>query len=112
MRRITHSILQMTGNVIAVAATGVRAGELAVVAARRGESLAQVIRLERERVFLQVFAGTAGISTGDEVRFLGRQMAVSVSDHLLGRIFDGKGAPRDHGPALQENLVPLNGPGR
>ena len=110
MRRITHNILQMTGNVIAVAATGVRAGELAVVASRRGESLAQVIRLERERVFLQVFAGTAGVSTGDEVRFLGRQMAVSVSDHLLGRIFDGKGAPRDHGPTLQENLVPLNGP--
>ena len=41
MRRITHNILQMTGNVIAVAATGVRAGELAVVASRRGESLAQ-----------------------------------------------------------------------
>lgn len=110
MRRITHNILHITGTVIVVAATGVRAGELAVVRSPRGESLAQVIRLDRDRVFLQVFAGTAGVSTRDEVRFLGRQMMVSASDALLGRIFDGKGAPRDHGPTLTDCLVPVEGP--
>ena len=41
--------------------------------------------------YLQVFTGGRGISTGDEVRFLGDPMRVSFSDALLGRIFTGGG---------------------
>ena len=59
---------------------------------------------------LQVFAGGRGISTGDEVRFLGHPMQVSFSDDLLGRIFDGGGKPRDKGPELTENLITIGGP--
>ena len=59
---------------------------------------------------LQVFSGTQGVSTTDPVRFLGRPMMVSFSDHLLGRIFDGAGVPRDNGPALTENMIPIGGP--
>ncbi|MEW5817122.1 MAG: V-type ATP synthase subunit B, partial [Spirochaetota bacterium] len=51
-----------------------------------------------------------GISTGDEVRFLGHPMRVSFSDNLLGRIFNGSGRPRDNGPALTENLIEIGGP--
>ena len=35
---------------------------------------------------------------------------VSFSDDLLGRVFDGAGVPRDNGPALTENLIPIGGP--
>ncbi|MEE0897348.1 MAG: V-type ATP synthase subunit B, partial [Acutalibacteraceae bacterium] len=59
---------------------------------------------------LQVFAGGQGVSTGDEVRFLGHEMRVSFSDDLLGRIFNGSGEPRDKGPALTDNLKPIGGP--
>ncbi|MEE1503003.1 MAG: V-type ATP synthase subunit B, partial [Acutalibacteraceae bacterium] len=59
---------------------------------------------------LQVFAGGQGISTGDEVRFLGHDMRVSFSDDLLGRIFNGSGEPRDKGPALTDNMKPIGGP--
>ena len=61
-------------------------------------------------VSLQVFAGAQGVGTSDPVRFLGRPMMVSFSDHLLGRVFDGAGVPRDHGPALTENMIPIGGP--
>ena len=88
MRKIAIRISEIAGSVIAVDASGVAFGELAVVASRHGESLAQVIRLNGERVFLQVFAGTGGISTGDQVRFLGHQLQISASDNLLGRVFD------------------------
>ncbi len=110
MRKVYHQILQIAGNVIMLEASGVASNELAEIRSRRGVSLAQVIRLDNDRVYLQVFAGSRGISTSDEVRFLGRQMQVSVSDKLLGRVFNGSGEPRDHGPAITENMVEIGGP--
>jgi V/A-type H+/Na+-transporting ATPase subunit B len=110
MRKIAIRIAEMAGSVIAVDAPGAAIGELAVVASRQGESFAQVIRLKGGRVFLQVFAGTGGISTGDEVRFLGHQLRVSASDNLLGRVFDGTGRPRDAGPRLIDDLIEIGGP--
>ncbi|MBQ1869464.1 MAG: V-type ATP synthase subunit B, partial [Treponema sp.] len=58
----------------------------------------------------QVFAGGRGVATNDKIRFLGHDMRVSFSDNLLGRIFNGSAEPRDHGPSLAENLVPIGGP--
>jgi len=96
--------------VITVTATGVRYKELAVVETKYGPSLAEVIRLRHDEVALQVFNGSRGISTGDEVRFLGHPMMVSFSDNLLGRIFDGSGRPRDGGPELTDSLIEIGGP--
>jgi len=107
MNRIYSRIESIVGNVISVKSTGVAYGELAEVKTRYGVSLAETIRLEGEMVYLQVFAGGRGISTGDEVRFLGHPMRVSFSDSLKGRIFDGAGEPRDGGPTLSENLIPI-----
>ncbi|MBO4632179.1 MAG: V-type ATP synthase subunit B, partial [Lentisphaeria bacterium] len=80
MRKVYHKIIQISGNVITVEADNVGNSELAEVTTSRGSSLAQVIRLQDNKVFLQVFAGSRGISTGDEVRFLGHPMQVSASD--------------------------------
>jgi V/A-type H+-transporting ATPase subunit B len=110
MRKIYSRIMRIAGNVITVDATGIKYGELAEVTSLHGKSLAEVIRLNRKDVSLQVFAGGRGISTGDEVRFLGHPMRVSFSDDLLGRIFDGRGVPRDRGPDLTENLIEIGGP--
>jgi len=108
--KVYHRIEQITGNVIVVKADGVIAGELAQVAASHGTSLAQVIRLENENVFLQVFAGGRGVSTDAKVRFLGRTMQVPFSENLLGRVFTGSGEPRDKGPAITENMIEIGGP--
>ena len=59
---------------------------------------------------MQVFAGGRGVATNDQVRFLGHDMRVSFSENLLGRIFNGSGEPRDKGPSLADNLVPIGGP--
>ncbi len=110
MNKVFNRIESITGNVITVRASGVKYNELAEVSTRFGKSLAQVNKLDGDLVSLQVFAGGQGISTGDEVRFLGHEMRVSFGDDLLGRIFNGSGAPRDNGPALTDNLKPIGGP--
>ncbi len=110
MQKVHTRVLQIAGNVITVSATGVAYGELAEVSTSRGKSLAQVIKIQFDRVALQVFAGARGISTSDEVRFLGYSMRVSFSADLLGRIFNGSGEPRDNGPELEGNWVEIGGP--
>ena len=110
MRKIYHRIIQISGNVITLEAENVANGELAEVRSGDLSSLAQVIRLDGSRVSLQVFAGARGISTDSEVRFLGRQMQVSATTDLLGRIFTGNGAPRDGGPSLTDNMTEIGGP--
>ena len=110
MNRVYNKIESITGSVITVKAEGVRYNELAQITTRFGKSLAQVNKIEGNVVSLQVFAGGQGVSTGDEVRFLGREMRISFGDDLLGRIFNGSGEPRDKGPVLTENMKPIGGP--
>ncbi len=110
MRKIYSKIDAIAGNVITVSAENVKYGDLAVVSSSSGESLANVIRLNGKNVSLQVFSGGRGVSTGDEVRFLGHPMQVSFSDNLMGRIFTGSGKPRDNGPSLEENMIEIGGP--
>ena len=110
MNKVYNRIESITGNVITVRANGVKYKELAQINTRFGKSLAQVNKIEGDIVSLQVFAGGQGVSTGDEVRFLGHEMRVSFSEDLLGRIFNGSGEPRDKGPALNENMKPIGGP--
>ncbi|NLN59347.1 MAG: V-type ATP synthase subunit B [Deltaproteobacteria bacterium] len=110
MRKVYSKIESISGNVITVSADGVKYEDLAEVTSAHGKSLAQVIKLDDDKVSLQVFAGSRGISTGDEIRFLGHPMKVSFSENLLGRIFNGGGRPRDKGPELMENLIEIAGP--
>ena len=110
MRKVYHRIIQIAGNVITVEAENVSYNELAEVSTTRGTSLAQVIRLQDNKVNLQVFAGGRGISTNNQVRFLGHPMKVSSSEDLLGRIFTGRGMPRDGRPEINNKLIEIGGP--
>ncbi|MDR1949912.1 MAG: V-type ATP synthase subunit B [Spirochaetaceae bacterium] len=110
MKKVYSKIESITGSVITVRAEDIRYGDLAEVDTVFGTSLAEVNRLEGSLVSLQVFAGGRGISTGDTVRFLGHPMEISFSENLMGRVFSGSGKPRDKGPALRENLIPIGGP--
>ena len=110
MSKVYNRIESIAGSVITVRAEGIQYNELAVINTRFGKSLAQVIKIEQNLISLQVFAGGRGVSTGDEVRFLGHEMQVSFSDDLLGRIFNGSGEPRDKGPQLTENMIRIGGP--
>ena len=110
MRKVYHNIIHIAGNVITGEADNVAYNELAEITGSRGTSLAQVIRLDRGKVALQVFAGSRGVSTQDQVRFLGREMQVSKSDALLGRVFNGRGAARDHKPDITDSMTDIGTP--
>jgi V/A-type H+-transporting ATPase subunit B len=110
VQKVYTNIIQIAGDVITVEAEGVGYTEIAEVSTQNGVSLAQVIRLDGKKVYLQVFAGSRGISTGDKVRFLGHPMRVASGKDMLGRIFNGSGLPLDKGPSLSENVIDIGGP--
>ncbi|RJR30823.1 MAG: V-type ATP synthase subunit B [Candidatus Latescibacterota bacterium] len=74
---------------------------------RRGK----VLEVDRDRVLVQLFEGTRGVDTAKtRVRFLGRGLELAVSPDILGRIFNGLGAPIDDGPRLiAEHTLDING---
>jgi V/A-type H+/Na+-transporting ATPase subunit B len=110
MYKVYQQIKEIRGNVITVEAEGIAYRELAQVTSGAGTSLAQVIRLDGERVYLQVFSGTRGIATNARVRFLGHAMQVPFSENLLGRVFTGSGIPRDRGAELLDEQIEIGGP--
>lgn len=110
MQKVYSQITQIVGDVITVEADDIAYKELAEIKTSLGTSLAQVIRLDRNKVSLQVLAGSRGISTNDKVRFLKKGIQVAYSEDLLGRIFTGAGRPRDKGPDLTDNMIEIGGP--
>ncbi len=110
MRKVYTQIEQIAGNVVTVLAEDVSYGEIAIISSKNSKSFAQVIRLEGDRVSLQVLAGTRGIAKHSEVRFLGHTVRTPFSKSLIGRVFTGGGEPRDGGPDITENLIDIGGP--
>jgi V/A-type H+/Na+-transporting ATPase subunit B len=101
MKTVHDRINEMRGNLISVTATDVALGELARVDRKDGRSTyASVLRISREEVTLQVFESTRGISTGDHVTFLKREMQAKFGEGLLGRRMSGSGVPIDGGPEV------------
>lgn len=101
----------MRGNLITVTAVGVKLGELArIEKGDGGVTYASVLRFEGDQVTLQVFGGTRGISTGDQVIFLGRQIEAIYGETLLGRRLNGAGIPIDGGPQIIGEHIPIAQP--
>lgn len=115
-----RNIINIVGDILEVRVAGAGASgadrprfrDVAIVESADGErSLAQVIRIERDIVSLQVFSGTKGLATDAAVIFLGHPMQVKCSQSILGRIFGGDGEPMDTGPSLaDERAVDIGGP--
>jgi len=111
MRAIYERIQEMRGNLITVRAENVGLAELARIDLADGrKAFASVLRIDGQNVTLQVFQSTRGISTGDKVTFLRRQMQVNFSDSLLGRRFNGPGMPIDGGPQVVGEPTAIAGP--
>jgi V/A-type H+-transporting ATPase subunit B len=113
-------VLSIVGDVIRIALPpqtiddpeGPRFGDLATVAEGNGPPrVAQVVRLDEGEASLQVFSGTAGLSTRSQARFLGHPPKVAISGNILGRVFAGDGRVIDGGPSLaHEPQVEIGGP--
>lgn len=111
MIKTYNSIERIKGSIAQVKAEGVKLGELAEIKMKDGRStLAEVISFSGDRVNLQIYRGTRGVSTGDQTRFLSKPMQVAFGGSLLGRVFNGAGEPVDGGASVSEEKVEIGGP--
>ncbi|MBI3547371.1 MAG: V-type ATP synthase subunit B [Gammaproteobacteria bacterium] len=85
---------------------GVALGDRVAVRDYRGHKRnGQVIRTSDDVVLVQIFEGTEDLDLERTwVRFLDEPFELPLSRDLLGRIFNGIGAPRDGRPPLVSNL--------
>jgi V/A-type H+-transporting ATPase subunit B len=105
-QKIYTKIDQITKATCTLHASGIGNEEMALV----NDRLAQVVKIEGDRVTLQIFSGTEGIPTNAEVVFLGHAPQLAVSDELSGRFFNAYGHPIDGGPEVDGKLVEIGGP--
>jgi V/A-type H+-transporting ATPase subunit B len=111
MRKVYDKILDIKGSLLTVQATHVKLGELAKVTRKNGtSSYASVIRIDKDKVTLQAFQDTRGISTGDQLTFLNQQIKAVSGEELLGRRFNGAGEPIDGGPVCSGYQVEIGQP--
>jgi V/A-type H+/Na+-transporting ATPase subunit B len=111
MRTIHEKIDEIRGNLVTVSDSRAGLGELARIEMADGrKAYASVIRLDDTKTTLQVFTSPRGISTGDRVIFLRRQMEVLYSNNLLGRRLNGSGEPIDGGAEVLGTSIEIGGP--
>jgi len=105
-QRIYTRLEGITKATVVLNAQRVMNDELATVDGR----LAQVVKINGDRVTLQVFGGTEGIATNSEVVFWGEAPSLNVSDDLAGRFFNAYGKPIDGGPEVEGEHREIGGP--
>lgn len=113
MRLEYIGLWSLSGSLIALSGvTGVSYDEMAEITLAGGERrYGRVILIDGDRVVLQVFEGTRGISLENaRTHFTGRPMDIALSKEMLGRIFDGAGRPIDGlGEIYPEERRDING---
>lgn len=111
MNKIYERIIDIRGNLLSVIARGVKLGELAYIKrASQAKTFASVLSIDGEKVTLQAFEDTRGISTGDQVVFLKKQIRATCGENLMGRRLSGTGEPIDGGPAVTGYEVDIGQP--
>ena len=105
-QKVYTRIDNITKATCTITAQGISNEEMAYVDGRP----AQVVKINGEKVTLQVFPGTQGIATNAEVVFTGKPPSVKVSEEMRGRFFDAYGLPIDGGPAVEGEEREIGGP--
>ena len=112
--RLEHiGLSELSGSLIALEGVkDVAYDEMAEVTLENGERrYGRVILIDGDRVVLQVFEGTRGISLENaSTHFTGKSMDIALSKEMLGRVFDGAGRPIDAlGEIYPEERRNING---
>ena len=104
---------ELSGSLIALQGVeDVAFDEVAEITLDSGERrYGRVILIDGDRVVLQVFEGTKGISLENaRTHFTGKPMDIALSREMLGRVFDGAGRPIDGlGEIYPEERRNING---
>jgi V/A-type H+-transporting ATPase subunit B len=108
MQKYYEEILEIDNATFVVDAEDVAIGEMVRVDKGDGTKLyGSVISFDGTRVIIQAMGATKGLSTGDRVVFLKKEMSVIVGEHILGRILNSMGQPIDGGPQIEGVEVSL-----
>jgi V/A-type H+-transporting ATPase subunit B len=111
MIKVYDRILDMKGSLISVRAQEAKLNELVkIYKSNNTHTYGTVLKIDNEIVTIQVFENLRGISTGDKVTFLNRQMQASFSNSLLGRCLSGSAEPIDGGPEILGEKININTP--
>ncbi len=92
--------------------SGVAYDEIATLELEDGSKrLGRVVQMEGDKVILQVFEGTSGLSLKNtRTAFHGKPLEIPLSTEMLGRVFNGAGKPVDGlGPVFAEKTGDING---
>ncbi len=92
--------------------SGAAFDEIASIRLNNGtERIGRVVQMEGDRVILQVFEGTNGISLNNtRTVFSGKPLEIPLAPEMLGRVFNGAGRPIDGlGPVFPEKMGDVNG---
>ena len=93
-------------------AKGVSYDEIAEIKLEDGtKRLGRVVEMQGDKVVLQVFEGTNGISlTNTKISFTGKPLEIPLSTEMLGRTFNGAGKPIDGlGEVFPQKFGDING---
>lgn len=108
-----RSIGEVVGPLMAVEnVSGVKYDELVEIEMQDGTiRRGQVLEVSDDRALVQVFEGATGVNLeGSKARFMGHPFMLSVSEDMIGRVFDGLGEPKDGGePLIPEKRLDING---
>ncbi|HPW90144.1 MAG TPA: V-type ATP synthase subunit A [Paludibacteraceae bacterium] len=87
-------------NLVTIGVDGpVAQNEICYISIGDEKLMAEVLKVERENVFAQVFESTRGLKVGNDVEFAGHMLEVTLGPGLLSRNYDG----------LQNDLDKLTG---
>ena len=106
IREIVGPLLMVDG------VEGIKYEELVEIEMQNGEiRRGRVLEVNGDKAMVQLFEGSSGINLKDsKVRFLAKPLTLSVSEDMIGRVFDDMGKPKDGGPDLiPEDKLDING---
>ena len=112
MNKDYRTVREIVGPLVLLdGAQDVKYGELVELRTISGLRHGQVLEVSGDTVLVQVFEGSSGMDRGQTVtRFLGHGLQFGVSRDIVGRVFNGLGAPIDGvAPILPEKVLDING---
>jgi V/A-type H+/Na+-transporting ATPase subunit A len=90
MEKRVGYIKSVLGNMITVQFNeNIRQNEVGHVIAGGQRLMAEVIKINGDTAFMQVFEDTKGIGVGGKVEFSGKMLSVKLGPGLLGSVYDG-----------------------
>jgi V/A-type H+-transporting ATPase subunit B len=108
-----QTIAQIQGPLLIVREVeGIKYAELAQITLSDGSKrFGKVLEVSQDLAVVQVFEGTRGLDLEkSKVRFLGKTEEFGVGREILGRVFTGRGSPRDDlPPPPVEKFLDING---